>query len=106
MGNLHRESCRRNVDLFFRVMFVYFIIELGSRQVVHYGVTRSPGDFWIAQQVRETTPNAEGPFLIRDNDGKYGSCFTRAAQGRGIDVIRTPVQVPKANAICERSSAA
>jgi putative transposase len=27
-------------DLFFRVVFVYFIIELGSRRVVHYGVTR------------------------------------------------------------------
>lgn len=60
-------------DLFFRTVFVYFIVELGSRKVVHYGVTRSPSDIWVAQQVREATPYAEDPrFLIRDNDDKYG----------------------------------
>jgi len=93
----------QSFDLLFRAVFVYFIVELRSRRVVHYGVTRSPGDFWIAQQVREATPYAEGPrFLIRDNDGKYGSSFTRAAHRRGIDVIQTPVRAPKANAICEQ----
>jgi putative transposase len=25
-------------DIFFRVIFVYFIVELGSRRIVHYGV--------------------------------------------------------------------
>ena len=90
-------------DLFFRVVFVYFIIELGSRRIVQYGVTRSPSDFWVAQQVRVATPYEEGPrFLIRDNDGKYGQCFTRVAEGRGIKVIKTPVRAPKANAMCER----
>lgn len=43
-------------DNFFQVVFVYFIVELGSRQIVHYGVTRSPGDYWVAQRVREATP--------------------------------------------------
>ncbi|MEO8391836.1 MAG: integrase core domain-containing protein [Chloroflexota bacterium] len=53
--------------------------------------------------MREATPDEHRPcFLIRDNDKKYGQCFTRAAQGRGIAVVRTPVQAPKANAICER----
>lgn len=90
-------------DLFFRAVFVYFIIELGSRRIVQYGVTRSPSDFWVAQQVRAATPYEEGPrFLIRDNDGKYGQCFTRVAEGKGIKVIKTPVRAPKANAICER----
>lgn len=90
-------------DLFFRVVFVYFIIELGSRRIVRYGVTRSPSDFWVAQQVREATFYEDGPrFLIRDNDGKYGQCFNRVAKDRGIEVLRTPVRAPKANAICER----
>ena len=43
-------------DIFFRVVFVYFIVELGSRRIVHFGVTRSPGDLWVAQRVREATP--------------------------------------------------
>jgi putative transposase len=90
-------------DLFFRTVFVYFIVELGSRKVVHYGVTRSPSDVWVAQQVREATPYTEGPrFLIRDNDKKYGQRFTRVAEDRQIEVLKTPVEAPRANSICER----
>jgi putative transposase len=61
-------------DLFFRTVFVYFIVELGSRKVGHYGVTRSPSDVWVAHQVREATPYAEAPrFLIRDKERSMGS---------------------------------
>lgn len=58
------------IDLFFRQAFVFFIIELGSRRVVHYGVTRHPRDDWVAQQLREATPYGRAPrFLIRDGFG-------------------------------------
>src|SRR5215469_6674710 len=43
-------------DLFFRPLFAFFVIELKSRKVVHMGVTRSPSDAWVAQQLREATP--------------------------------------------------
>lgn len=90
-------------DLFFRTISVFFMIELGSRRVVRFGVTRSPSDAWVAQQLREATPFGAGPrFLICDNDGKYGASFERVAAGAGIEVIHTPVGAPKANAVCER----
>ena len=58
-------------DLFFRTLFVFVIIELDSRRLVHYGVTRNPNDAWVAQQLREATPTAQGPrYLLRDNDRK------------------------------------
>jgi putative transposase len=38
-------------DLFFRPLFAFFIIELKSRRVIHVGVTRSPIDLWVAQQL-------------------------------------------------------
>ncbi|MBZ0306451.1 MAG: integrase, partial [Anaerolineae bacterium] len=63
-------------DLFFRSVFIFFMIELGSRQVIHYGVTRRPTDPWVTQQLREATPLGERPqYLICDNDGKYGVGF-------------------------------
>jgi putative transposase len=90
-------------DLFFRTLFVFVIIELGSRRLVHFGVTRNPTDAWLAQQLREATPFGQGPrYLIRDNDRKYGKLFARLAAGTGIEVLRTPYEAPKANAICER----
>ena len=88
-------------DALFRTIFVFVIIELGSRRVVHMGVTRNPTDEWAAQQLREATPYGEGPrYLVRDNGSKYGDSFDRVTAG--IEGLRTPYQAPKANAICER----
>jgi putative transposase len=88
-------------DIFFRTVFVFVIIELGSRRVVHFGVTRNPTDKWAAQQWREATPFGEGPgYLIRDNDKKYGDSFDQVTAG--IEMLKTPYKAPKANAICER----
>jgi putative transposase len=90
-------------DLFFRTVFLFFIIEHGARRVVHIGVTRTPSDAWGAQQVREATPFGTGPrFLICDNDDKYGVQFEHAVAGAGIELIHTPPYSPKANALCER----
>jgi transposase InsO family protein len=90
-------------DIFFRPLFAFFITELGSRRIIHVGVTRSPTDAWVAQQLREATPFEVAPtYLIRDNDAKYGSHFDAVAIGTGIEVLRTPVKAPRSNAICER----
>ena len=58
-------------DLLFRPLFAFFVVELASRRVVHVGVTRFPTDAWVAQQLREATPEGTGPrFLVHDHDGK------------------------------------
>src|SRR5215210_822105 len=91
------------INLGFRSLFAFFVVELGSRRVVHLGVTRHPTDAWVAQQLREATPFGMAPrFLLRDNDGKFGAAFARVAAGSRIEVLRTPVRAPRANAICER----
>jgi putative transposase len=90
-------------DLLFRPVFAFFVIELGSRRVVHVGVTRSPTDAWVGQQLREATPDEARPrFLIHDHDAKFGAAFARVAASNGIAVLRTPVRAPRANAVCER----
>jgi transposase InsO family protein len=90
-------------NLYFRTIFIFFMVELGSRRVVHFGVTRSPSDAWVAQQLREVTPFGEGPrFLIRDNDRKHGVQLQHTAEGAGIESLKTPVEAPRANAFCER----
>jgi hypothetical protein len=53
-------------DIFFRSLFAFVITELGSRRIVHVGITRSPTDTWVAQQLREATPFGDSPkYLIR-----------------------------------------
>lgn len=90
-------------DAWFRPIFAFFVVKHGSREVVHFKVTRSPSDEWTAQQLREATPWGAGPrFLIRDNDGKYGPKFAAAAIGAGTDVVSIPPKSPNLNPICER----
>ena len=90
-------------DLLFRPVFTFVIIELHTRRVLCAAVTRSPSDQWTAQQLRNTLLDHEPPrFLIRDNDGKFGATFQNLADGAGIEILRTPIRTPRANAICER----
>jgi putative transposase len=90
-------------DLFFRPLFAFFIIEFKSRRVIHVGVTRSPIDPWVAQHLREATPYGQAPkYLVHDHDSKFGPCFARVATTSAIEILKTPVHAPQANAICER----
>ncbi len=91
------------IDIRFRQLYAFFIIELGSRRVVHWGVTRHPTDAWVAQQMREATPFDIHPtYLVRDNDSKFGAQFARVAADRKIQVLKIPYRAPKANSYCER----
>jgi putative transposase len=90
-------------DLLFRPVYVFFVIALASRRVVHVGVTRHPTDAWVAQQLREATPFDQRPrYLIRDNDSKYGQAFTGVAVASSITEARTAYRAPRQNATCER----
>ena len=91
------------VTLFFQTIHAFVMLHLGSRRVVHVNATRHPTDAWVAQQLREATPLGEKvKHLICDNDTQYGPRFDAAAQTCGLDVIHTPHEVPRANAVCER----
>jgi putative transposase len=90
-------------DLWFRSLFAFLIIELGSRKVVHVGVTRHPTDAWIAQQLRAATPfGVRARSLLRDNDSKDGSQMARVAATSQMEIRKTPVRAPRANAMYER----
>ena len=90
--------------IWFRTLYVFFIIEHGTREVVHARATAHPTAQWLAQQMTEACGiDRELPhYLIHDRDGCYGNAFNRRVQALGIKQIRTPVRAPKANAIAER----
>jgi transposase InsO family protein len=90
-------------DVWFRPIFAFFIVDVNAKRVVHVAVTRAPTQTWTAQQLRNATPFGHGPeFIIRDRDDKFGAAFDRVAKSAGTRVLRTAVQAPLMNAVCER----
>jgi len=88
-------------DWLFRQWYVFVVMELKTRRIIHTGVTKYPTDKWTAQQLREATPWGKGPkYLIRDRDKKYARHFTAVAGS--IKEVKTPYRTPEANGVCER----
>ena len=80
----------------FRQWYMFVVMDLNTRRIVHTGVTRFPTDEWTAQQLREATPRGEGPkYLIRDLDSKYAAHFSKVAMGSGIQELKTPYRTPQ-----------
>jgi putative transposase len=93
--------------IFLRRVYVLFFIELASRRVHLAGVTDHPTGLWVAQQARNLLISlgeqaAAWRFLIRDRDAKFTPAFDDVWRSTGIEIVRTPVQAPNANAVAER----
>ena len=90
-------------DWLFRTWYIFVVMELKTRRIVHTGVTKFPTYEWTAQQLREATPWGKGPkYLIRDRDKKYATHFSAVAMSSGIKELKTPFRTPQANGYCER----
>jgi hypothetical protein len=90
-----------------RRLYVLVFIHHDTRLVRLAGVTAKPITDWVTQQARnlsmELAEQAHAvKFLIRDRDTKFTASFDAAFAAEGTRIIKTPVQAPRANAICER----
>jgi hypothetical protein len=58
----------------------------------------------VTQRARELAERFSGfRFLIRDRDTKFTNAFDEVFRSEGMEVTRSPVRAPRANAICERA---
>ena len=66
-------------------LYVLVIVQLGRRELVWISVTRYPTADWVAQQITEAFPWNEAPrYLVRDQDGIYGTAVRRRLRAMGI----------------------
>jgi putative transposase len=88
----------------FRVLYVFVVLSLGRRRLVHFGVTARPSAGWAAQCIVEATAVTDQVprFVVHDRDSIYGSQFRSRIRGLGTRLLATPPRTPQANAFCER----
>ena len=87
----------------FRVLYVFVVIEHGTRRLAHMNVTSHPSANWTLQQLREVVGDTDShKYLIHDRDAIFAKHLDDSIGALGLEILRSPFASPKANAICER----
>ena len=103
----------------FAVIYVFVVMELGTRRIVHINVTPQPSLPWVKRQIRHISAFDCSPrFLVHDNDGIFGQFGYPREESDGrrhrchldlwldrvlaVKGIPTPFHAPNANAHVER----
>jgi hypothetical protein len=76
----------------FRTLYVFVVIEIGSRKILYHNVTAHPTAAWTLQQFREALPG-DHPyrFLIHDRDSIFAKEVDQGLAHLGYRVVKRSV---------------
>jgi putative transposase len=88
-------------------IYVFFVLEVGSRSLHLLGATTNPDSRWTTQQARNLVMDlddriTEFRVLVRDRAGQFTASFDAVLADVGIRVVRIPPRCPRANCFAER----
>ena len=91
------------VTVAFRVIYVFVVLEIGSRRLIHFNATEHPTAEWTLQQLREALPgDQESQVSLHDRHKTFSAGLDEEVERWGIAVLKSPAHAPTANAFCER----
>jgi transposase InsO family protein len=88
-------------------LYVFAVLEHGSRRIRVLGATAHPTTSWVTQAAKNLAMDLEDTgcrarFPIRDCDGTFPALFDTVLKDAGIDIVLTGVRIPRMNALMER----
>jgi transposase InsO family protein len=87
----------------FDLLYVFFVLSLDRRRLVHINVTAHPYAEWAAQQIVEAVGfDTSIARLIRDRDRIYGARFDARVNNLGIQQFPIAPRAPWQNGCAER----
>jgi transposase InsO family protein len=112
LGNVSQESRRAAsiacdfcvvVTATFRLLYVIVVMEHVSRRIIRLNVTAHPTAAWTLQQLREAIPSDHTyRFMLHDHDAIFSAVCDASIAHLGLQIVKTSVRSPQANALCER----
>ncbi len=87
----------------FKTLYVFVVLSLDRRRVIHFHVTTHPTSEWTAIQLVQAFPFDSAPkYLIRDRDGIYGEKVQSTIDFLGMKEKVISARSPWQNGYCER----
>ena len=88
----------------FRMLYVFFIVRHGRRQIAHFAVTAHPTADWVRQQLREAFPfdSIVPRHMIFDRDSIFSKAVVATLETIGAKPARTAFRCPWQNPVAER----
>jgi putative transposase len=87
----------------FRVLYIFVVVEVGTRRILHWNVTDQPTAEWTTQHSRMVVPGDQSHrFVVHDHDSIFSEGVDPTIAAMGLTVLKTPERAPQANAFCER----
>jgi putative transposase len=88
------------------VAYCLMFIHVGSRKAFVSPSTYHPTELWVQQQARNVSMWLEDEglsmtHLVHDRDTKFTAAFDGLFKATGIEIVKTPLQSPIANAFAE-----
>lgn len=88
----------------FDILYVFVVLSLERRLILHVNVTAHPFAEWAAQQIVEAF-GVDGAFKLlirRDRDKIFGAAFDRRVENLGVRQLRIAPRSPWQNGYAER----
>jgi len=81
-----------------KTLYVFFIIDVATRELVHFAVTKNPNQIWLENVFRSAFMGREDlpKYLVSDRDGIFGNWMSEFLKScYDITLYRTPPRTPK-----------